>query len=247
MAMARIASGAGPLRWSRKFGQVVKLGSPLRRTDPMTGKRKRYSAEFKAKVALEAMRGELTTAQLATKHGVHQTMVSEWKRQAMEGLAAVFSGKAEAKAKSPGRRGGEAARQDRPAGGGAGFFGESLRSMSVDRRRTMIEPGSPAAVDRAAVRAGLDQPRRRSTAQPAAETAENLALMRLHRRAVPGDAWYGVAADGAASAAPGLMRRPQAGAAADGQDGPGADLSAAEDDGAAPASTGSIRICCGIW
>jgi transposase len=62
----------------------------------MTGKRKRYSAEFKAKVALEALRGELTTAQLATKHGVHQTMISEWKRQAVDGLSSVFSGKAEA-------------------------------------------------------------------------------------------------------------------------------------------------------
>jgi transposase len=63
----------------------------------MTGKRKRYSAEFKAKVALEALRGELTTAQLATKHGVHQTIISEWKRQAVDGLALVFSGKMEAK------------------------------------------------------------------------------------------------------------------------------------------------------
>ncbi len=63
----------------------------------MTGKRKRYSADFKAKVALEALRGELTTAQLATKHGVHQTMISKWKRQAVDGLSSVFSGKAEAK------------------------------------------------------------------------------------------------------------------------------------------------------
>ena len=59
----------------------------------MTGKRKRYEAEFKARVALEALRGELTAAQLAAKHGVHQTMVGEWKRQAMDGLASVFSGK----------------------------------------------------------------------------------------------------------------------------------------------------------
>ena len=57
----------------------------------MTGKRKRYSADFKAKVALEALRGELTAAQLASKHGIHQTMVGEWKKQAMEGLAVVFS------------------------------------------------------------------------------------------------------------------------------------------------------------
>ena len=62
----------------------------------MTGKRKRYTAEFKAKVALEALRGELTTSQLAAKHGIHQTMVGDWKRQALEGLASVFSGKAEA-------------------------------------------------------------------------------------------------------------------------------------------------------
>jgi transposase len=61
----------------------------------MTGKRKRYSADFKAKVALGALRGELTTAQLATKHGIHQTMVGEWKKQAMEGLTAVFSDRSE--------------------------------------------------------------------------------------------------------------------------------------------------------
>ena len=35
----------------------------------------RYSAQFKARVALEALRGELTAAQLAAKHGIHQTMV----------------------------------------------------------------------------------------------------------------------------------------------------------------------------
>jgi transposase len=43
----------------------------------MTGKRKPYAADLKAKVALEALRGELTTAQLATQHGVHQTMISD--------------------------------------------------------------------------------------------------------------------------------------------------------------------------
>ena len=58
--------------------------------------RKRYSAEFKAKVALEAIGGELTLAELATRHGVHPTMIAAWKRQAVEGMAATFSGKAEA-------------------------------------------------------------------------------------------------------------------------------------------------------
>ena len=55
----------------------------------MTGRRTRQSANFKAKAAL---RSELTAAQLAAKHGIHQTMVGERKRQAAEGLAGVFSG-----------------------------------------------------------------------------------------------------------------------------------------------------------
>ena len=63
----------------------------------MLGKRKRYTAEFKAKVAMEALRGELTVSQLATKHGVHQTVIGDWKRQAVGGLVTVFSGKEEAK------------------------------------------------------------------------------------------------------------------------------------------------------
>lgn len=54
--------------------------------------RKRYSAEFKAKVALEAIRGELTLAELAAKHGIHQTMIATWKRQAVEGMSATFAG-----------------------------------------------------------------------------------------------------------------------------------------------------------
>ncbi len=62
----------------------------------MTGKRRRYSADFKAKVALEALRGDLTIAQLVAKHGVHRTPINAWKRQAVEGMAAVSSGKAEA-------------------------------------------------------------------------------------------------------------------------------------------------------
>lgn len=64
----------------------------------MAGKRKNYGAEFKAKVALEAIRGELTVAELVAKHGVHQTLINSWKRQALEGMSGIFSGKAEAKA-----------------------------------------------------------------------------------------------------------------------------------------------------
>jgi len=58
--------------------------------------RKRYSAEFKAKVSLEAIRGDLTLAELAAKHGVHHTMIAAWKRQAIDGMAGTFSGAGDA-------------------------------------------------------------------------------------------------------------------------------------------------------
>ena len=53
--------------------------------------RKRYSADFKAKVALEAIRGDLRLAELAAKHGVHHTMIASWKRQAIDGMAGTCS------------------------------------------------------------------------------------------------------------------------------------------------------------
>ena len=56
-------------------------------------KRKRYSAAFKAKVALEAIREELTTAELAKKFAIHPTMITGWKRTAIANMAAAFEGK----------------------------------------------------------------------------------------------------------------------------------------------------------
>src|SRR5262245_42929370 len=55
--------------------------------------RNRYSAEFKSKVALEAIRGELTLSQLGAKYGVHQTMINSWKKQAIDKLSTVFEQK----------------------------------------------------------------------------------------------------------------------------------------------------------
>ncbi len=58
--------------------------------------RKKHTGEFEAKVALEAIRGDLTLAELASRHGIHPTMIATWKRQAIEGMAATFAGASEA-------------------------------------------------------------------------------------------------------------------------------------------------------
>jgi len=53
--------------------------------------RRRFTGDFKARVALEALRGEKTIQEIASKHKVHPNQVSTWKRQAVDGLSDVFS------------------------------------------------------------------------------------------------------------------------------------------------------------
>ena len=50
----------------------------------MQKKAKQYSAEEKAKVALEAIKGESTIAQISSKYGVHATQIARWKQEAIE-------------------------------------------------------------------------------------------------------------------------------------------------------------------
>lgn len=64
----------------------------------MSKTRRNHGSAFKAKVALEALKGEQTVAEIASKHGLHPTLVNEWKRQLADGASAVFekgNGKAE--------------------------------------------------------------------------------------------------------------------------------------------------------
>jgi transposase len=56
--------------------------------------RRRFTTEFKAKVALEAMQGHRTVAELAKRHELHPNLIAQWKRQAIEKLAKVFDDKA---------------------------------------------------------------------------------------------------------------------------------------------------------
>jgi transposase-like protein len=53
--------------------------------------RRRFTADFKARVALDALRGDKTIQEIAARHKVHPNQVSSWKRQALDGLGAVFS------------------------------------------------------------------------------------------------------------------------------------------------------------
>ncbi|MCC5989875.1 MAG: transposase [Pararhodobacter sp.] len=53
-------------------------------------KRRNHDAAFKARVALEAVKGERTVSELAVAYGVHPTMIHQWKRSLLEGAAGIF-------------------------------------------------------------------------------------------------------------------------------------------------------------
>lgn len=65
------------------------------REDILGMERKRYSGEFKAKVAVEAIKGEKTASEIAGEYGVHPTQIAQWKKQVMDEIPKIFSVKKE--------------------------------------------------------------------------------------------------------------------------------------------------------
>ena len=66
----------------------------------MSVQRKRYSADLKTRVALEAIKGQKTANEIAAEYGVHPTQIAQWKKQALDGLPEVFSPQAGKREKS---------------------------------------------------------------------------------------------------------------------------------------------------
>ena len=65
----------------------------------MTTQRRQHSAEFKAKVALEAIGGERTIHELATEYGVHPVQITHWKKVLLAEVPTLFSSRRGAKSK----------------------------------------------------------------------------------------------------------------------------------------------------
>ena len=57
----------------------------------MAGKRRKHTDEFKARVALDAVKGVKTLAELSSAYGLHPTVIAYWKRQLVTGAPGVFA------------------------------------------------------------------------------------------------------------------------------------------------------------
>ena len=108
---------------------------------------RRFSGDLKAKLALEALRGDRTLQEIASKHQVHPNQVRTWKRQAIEGLGEVFSN-------GVGRRWRDHESEVRELHAkigeltiGTGFFIQQVRSMN--RPRTYLDDPPSCPTNRA--------------------------------------------------------------------------------------------------
>ena len=55
--------------------------------------KKRFSAQFKSKVALSALKNEMTIAELSSKYEVHRVQITNWRKEVIEQISSVFQGK----------------------------------------------------------------------------------------------------------------------------------------------------------
>ncbi|MBR9852410.1 MAG: IS3 family transposase [Rhodobacteraceae bacterium] len=153
-------------------------------------KRKNHSAEFKAEVALEAIREELTLAELSKKYGVHPNMISGWKRAAIKNMASTFTkgGGDVAKAneaeidKLHSKIGQLVVERD--------FLKRGLGSLSKDRRQMCVEKVHPRISVRRQCQM-LSLARSNLYYTPKGESAENLRFMSIIDKQFLETPWYG--------------------------------------------------------
>ncbi|EIA1343614.1 IS3 family transposase [Vibrio parahaemolyticus] len=138
----------------------------------MTRKRRNHSPEFKAKVALDAARGDKTVAELAQKYNLHANQISTWKKELLENAATIFASESQS-----GKDSSEEVDKLHAKIGQLTNFGQSARSLDRAQRKSSLVKSTQLPIKRQCELLSIA----RSTAyyQPIGLSAEEIELRRM--------------------------------------------------------------------
>jgi putative transposase len=152
--------------------------------------RKRHSAELKAKVALEAIKGYKTANEIASEYGVHPTQIAQWEKQVLEELPDIFSSRRQKGAQEEEALKAALYQQIGQLKVELDWLKKKLSGFALEKR-PLLEPACPAiSITRQCELVGLA--RSSYYYQAAGESEDNVQLMRLLEEQYTRTPFYGI-------------------------------------------------------
>lgn len=158
-------------------------------TNTKTRSRRKFTAEFKVKVAMEALQERLTLSELSKKYEVHPNLITKWKNQLKEQSTSVFKERGEATDDTKDKLIEQLYKTIRSLTMDVEFLKKKAVAMSKEERKRMVSKEEKLSIRQQCVLLGLCRTSLYYTSLE--ETAENLEIMRLLDRQYAVTSFYG--------------------------------------------------------